>query len=442
MRLCKSHVLVALITVAFIGCASRPPVYQAISSSANPTQEIEQTEAMLKEAQERHVDVLSPENFADAERALNKAKENRMKGKSNEKILDQVAYSRGWLRQANDKANIARASLKNLTDARDGALKARAPEIQPKIWKKTENDLKTVTTAIEDGNLTLAERRGNELVSRYRELETMSLTEGHLTQAFENIKYAKKNDAEKKAPKTYSMATMKLENAERLIKSDPRNSEAIRRASQDAVRESAHLVEVTRKVNAGNTEDLVLLSERQQRKISSLQTESVSAEEELQQSQEQLTAAAQQRQSFEKTKKTQQTAEEIRRQFAPNEAEVFAQGGKVMVRLKALKFPSNKATISPKNTVFLSKVEAVLSKVDASKITVEGHSDATGKFEANKDLSQRRAQAVENFLVSRGTVPKDEIESVGVGPSRPISENNTPQGRAQNRRIDLVIETE
>lgn len=449
MRSFRNHLLAILVAIAFVGCASKPPQYENISSNANPTAEIEKTESMMKDAYDHQIDVLSPENFADAKKSLDKAKKYREQGKTNEEILGQVAYSRGWLKEANEKAELSKITMKDITDARAGALRAGSSEIYPKEWRKAERELESLTTAIEKGSLSPADKRGDSVTARYRELEIMSVTKSNLGRADDNIRSAKLNGAEKNAPKSYNLTMMKYENAEKLIKADPRNTEAIRRASEDATRESMHLAEITRKVNAGNSEDLVLLNERQQRTITNLRSESVSAEEELQQSQEQLDRAERERQelarkqgSLERTKKASDVADEIRKQFKPNEAEVFTQNGKVMVRLKALQFPSNQAILTQKNQAFMAKVETALNSIDTSKITIEGHTDSTGKAEANKALSEKRAQSVQNFLVSKGTVSQDKVSTIGMGPDEPISDNSTPQGRAQNRRIDLVIETE
>lgn len=133
----KQYVAAVALAIAIAGCAGKPPQYQTISSSANPTTEIERTEEMLRDAQGRQVDVLSPKNFADARKTLEKAKDKKEKGKSNEDILEQVSYSRGWLNEANAKAEIAETSMKDITDARAGALRAGAPSLYPKEWKKS-----------------------------------------------------------------------------------------------------------------------------------------------------------------------------------------------------------------------------------------------------------------------------------------------------------------
>lgn len=442
------YLATAALVIAVAGCAGKPPQYQTLPNNANATTEIERTDQMIKEARDRQVDVLSPSNFTDAKKALDRAKEKQEKGKSNEDVLEQIAYSRGWLNEANSKAELSTTSMKDITDARAGALRAGAPSEYPKEWKKAEDQLQDITSSIEKGNMGPADKKGNDLTARFRELEVMSVTKSSLGRADENIKAAKKDNADKKAPKTWGLALMKYDNAEKLIKADPRNSEAIRRASEDAVRESNHLTEVAGKVNAGNTEDLVLMSERQQRQISTLRSENSSTEQELQQSQQQLSAAEMQRQEMakkqaelEKSQDLMAQAQKLRSQFRPSEAEVFTDSGKLMVRLKALQFPSNQATLGPKNQAFLKKVETALGNVDAKKITIEGHTDSTGNAERNQTLSEQRAQAVEKYFVRNG-IAENQVEAVGMGPDKPISDNGTAHGRAQNRRIDLVIDTQ
>jgi outer membrane protein OmpA-like peptidoglycan-associated protein len=70
-------------------------------------------------------------------------------------------------------------------------------------------------------------------------------------------------------------------------------------------------------------------------------------------------------------------------------------------------------------------------------ITIEGHTDSTATAEHNQDLSERRAQAVRQYLESAGIVTA-RLSTAGYGATRPVSSNDTPLGRAQNRRVELV----
>ena len=69
---------------------------------------------------------------------------------------------------------------------------------------------------------------------------------------------------------------------------------------------------------------------------------------------------------------------------------------------------------------------------------IEGHTDARGRAEFNKTLSQRRAEAVRNALVSRG-VAAERLLAEGFGPDKPLADNTSDQGRARNRRIEIKI---
>lgn len=445
----------ALLTVTAImaACASKPVNMPSIPSTANATTEIENTERMLHEARQNQVDVLSPKNFTAAERSFEKAKKMKDKDKPNEKILEELAYAQGFLMDAQAKSEISTTSMKAITAARSDALKANAPTLLPKEWRQAEKELESITKKIEKGDLTKADKEGAEITALYKELEIKAVQRAHLGVAAENIEIARRVGAEKKAPKTWNMAMMKFENASKVIVTNPKNTEIIRSAASDATRESVHLTDVISKVNAGNSEDLVLMTERQQRQIGSLRSVASTTEKELATTEQELAAKsaseekqrqtlAQREQELQKSQELLKTAETLRRQFKPTEADVFVDEGKVMVRLKALQFPPSQATLGPKNQAFLKKVDSALQNIEVGRVRVEGHTDATGNPDKNAILSEKRAQSVEQYLTAKGTLSADQVEAVGVGSEKPISDNSTVRGRAQNRRIDLVIETE
>ena len=72
-------------------------------------------------------------------------------------------------------------------------------------------------------------------------------------------------------------------------------------------------------------------------------------------------------------------------------------------------------------------------------VTIEGHTDSTGSAQMNQELSQKRAEAVKTYLVANKTLPSTRIRATGYGPSRPLAPETTPEGRAMNRRIDVLI---
>lgn len=425
--------LVLVLATGFIGCASTPPNATPIAMTANPTNEIEKTQSMINEARERQVDVLSPTNFTKAEEALNKAISKKSSGKSNEDILEQISYSRAYLKEAADKTQLALTQLPGIQDARRGAMVAGANEAYPRDWNRIGKELESVTKSIEKGNLKPSDKKASDIITEYKKLEVDAVTKRALGQADNNLKIAEKNKAQKIAPKTYTAATMKYENAAKIIAANPRNSVAINKASQDATRESLHLVEVMNKVKQGNTEDLVLQSEKQQRAISSLRKENNQTEAELNE-------MARQQAELQRSQMLINQAANIRSQFKPSEAEVFTEKGRVTLRLKSLQFPVNQATLGTKNQALLERVNEAIETTGPARIIVEGHTDSTGNPNRNMTLSERRAKSVQDYLVANGAVTLSNVEAVGLGSTKPVSDNSTASGRAQNRRIEIIIE--
>jgi len=102
-------------------------------------------------------------------------------------------------------------------------------------------------------------------------------------------------------------------------------------------------------------------------------------------------------------------------------------------------FRSAESTLLSSAQVKLDQVAKALLDVPAHNLIVEGHTDSRGSTSYNQDLSQRRADAVRDYLVQRG-YPADRIQALGKGKGSPIADNASPEGRANNRRVEIVIE--
>jgi len=102
-------------------------------------------------------------------------------------------------------------------------------------------------------------------------------------------------------------------------------------------------------------------------------------------------------------------------------------------------FASGHADLMPGAKAKLDRIVDVLKQQGDHQITIEGHTDSRGTDALNMDLSQRRAESVRDYLVSRG-LTEDKIKATGKGESSPVATNDTAVGRAQNRRVELVIE--
>ena len=104
--------------------------------------------------------------------------------------------------------------------------------------------------------------------------------------------------------------------------------------------------------------------------------------------------------------------------------------------LKGLLFDTAKADIKPEYFSILDEAVKVLEENPGLKIAIEGHTDSVGKPAYNKKLSERRANAVKAYFEKKG-IAADRLNAVGFGMEKPVADNATPEGRAQNRRVVL-----
>jgi len=106
--------------------------------------------------------------------------------------------------------------------------------------------------------------------------------------------------------------------------------------------------------------------------------------------------------------------------------------------LQGLKFNSSQSTFKQESYARMDEAVAVLNEYPDINVLIQGHTDSQGPAEANRLLSQKRADAVMNYLVSKG-ISNSRLSSSGIGEEYPVADNNTSAGRAQNRRVEFII---
>jgi outer membrane protein OmpA-like peptidoglycan-associated protein len=116
--------------------------------------------------------------------------------------------------------------------------------------------------------------------------------------------------------------------------------------------------------------------------------------------------------------------------------DALAEAGRVATQ--GIYFDTGSDRIRPESTATLKEIAAMLQEHPELKLTIEGHTDNSGNPQANQDLSQRRAAAVAAFLTASAKVDATRLSAVGLGDKTPAAPNATPEGRQQNRRVELV----
>jgi OOP family OmpA-OmpF porin len=109
-----------------------------------------------------------------------------------------------------------------------------------------------------------------------------------------------------------------------------------------------------------------------------------------------------------------------------------------VIELEGVNFDFDKATLKPETMVILNEAAALLDKHERVVVEVAGHTDSIGTETYNQGLSERRAKAVQDYLVSKG-VKASRLSAKGYGESLPIASNDTEAGRAENRRVELIV---
>ncbi len=127
----------------------------------------------------------------------------------------------------------------------------------------------------------------------------------------------------------------------------------------------------------------------------------------------------------------------------PSGVEVDAEGCQVLFEptrktliLEGVNFETGQSTLTQESETILNGVAESLIANDTIRVQVTGHTDNTGSRALNRRLSLARAEAVRQYLISKG-VPEDRLTARGMGPDQPVASNRTAEGRAQNRRVEL-----
>jgi outer membrane protein OmpA-like peptidoglycan-associated protein len=129
-----------------------------------------------------------------------------------------------------------------------------------------------------------------------------------------------------------------------------------------------------------------------------------------------------------------------RKTLNPNEGEIFINAtNDIVLRLYGISFASGSSEIKDEHLPLLKKVEEIVQMFPNKKLVVEGHTDDTGERTTNMRLSEKRAYEVMQYLRGALSIQAEKINAIGYGPDKPIGTNTTAEGRAKNRRIDIII---
>ena len=420
------------------------------------------------------------QEYADAEYALER-------GRNIETVRSNAASATEYFRTATTTAELAATALAQAMKSRQDAANARAPELESEIWQQAQRKFGDAIRFLERGDLKGAKRREIEATSLYRDAELNAIKAQYLSGTRQLLADADRARVERYAPITLGKAKRLLAEAERELNENRYDTDLPRSLARQANYEAKHAIylsEIVRKVRDRDltTEQLVLQWESAMREIAGaadvvpdmqdgpdkLTAELVAyvdnlrkenqalgqekaenevrladMEEELRVLDERLGGATAERaalvQRLEAQARVKQQFEEVEKMFTPEEARVFREGNNIILRLVGLTFDSGASQIRPESFDLLAKVERAIDVFPRSELIIEGHTDSHGGDDFNQQLSQARAESVQQYMINAMRIPTYRLIATGYGETRPVASNETESGRARNRRIDIII---
>ncbi len=480
IRIAKVYAVILVAMLVLIGCSQQTVNVKPIPKTEHPAALLDQLAQGLAAAKKERVNLFSPSWFDLARTSYAKAKAGLNKGAELSGILSNIAKGQAQLAQATSTANRTQKHLSDVIKSRDAAYAAGADRYK-KPFAKLENDFIKLTRAVEDDDLGYVRDKKKAVNAHYRDLELRAIKDDNLAEVRQLMQTAESKDMDETAPKSFLVAKSKLMDADMAITKDRYDKAAIEKAVGDARFYAQRVHQMTRvceKLEEMEPEAIALwmegylaqtnthLKENDRRNLSFEEQQAgilnavsnlrnnQSSNSSLVQSKEivieklrQRIAELEGRTYQERADKERLAAEKrfnelynkVQRYFRADQAEVYKKAQHLVIRLKAMQFPVGQAVVVSSNYPLLNTVQKAIRTFENPDVIIEGHTDSTGSEALNQKLSRSRAESVQQYLIHNGVLSADKIAAKGFGSSRPLASNATANGRAINRRIDVII---
>ena len=441
----------------------------------------------LVSANEVQAYVLAPDHYGDGAEAYQRAERIFKDGGKLERIQSLLEKAQAQFERARTLAQSNRTQLEAAYGAREDAEQAGADERAPDLWREGEVALFEAATRLEAERERGVERYKTQAESKFREAELAAIEVSLLAEVEREIAVAKDLDADDYAKTSYAKAIEYLNSARQALAEDRYDTDRPRGLASEALHEAKHAQYVSKlwesiRARDLSFEDVLGISERElanlatlldlavyfddgpgaasqkigdaitelqltkgqlQNQLNETRRHSTLLQEEVDRLQAELGGQSRAKERLQAELARQQRLKDRVRKvealFRAEEAQVVRIEDRLVLRLLALNFSSGQAEIEASHEDVLGKLIEALSAFPETPIIVEGHTDSYGADLTNLNLSNRRAEAVAQYLLNNSPLSPALVTSVGYGESKPIANNETAEGRRQNRRIDVVL---
>ena len=431
--------------------------------------------------------LLAPRSFERATKAYQSAEKKLEKGQRVDRIRRDLDGAIQEYRKAVTAAELAKVTFGNMIKGRSDALDAQANKLAGELWSRAEREFERAAIELEVGDLRAARKRSQSAEESFREAELQAIKTSMLSETRKLLEQARDRRADRYAPKTLQKAEVLLVQAERELDENRYDADLPRSLVREARYEALHAIHLAgylrdardrdlssedlvleweRPIHeiaaAGDLvagldqgyakptaeiieyiEDLRILNQSLQQDLLGREQQMVAMSQEIEELDQRLGGAREERmalaQQLASQERVREQVKQVEGMFTRAEALVFRDGNDIYLRLVGLNFEVGRAEIAPTNYALLGKVEDALRVFPDAALVVEGHTDSHGSDATNLTLSQERATAVSGYLLNSMRMDPSVISAVGYGETQPVANNETPEGRRRNRRIDIRI---
>ncbi len=446
----------------------------------------EEASAALRAANTANGAILAPNAYKEGAELYRRAEKTLADGGSLESIRRDLSRATKQFQKSAKSSAVADAAFGGTLQARADAANAEAATYAPDAWLAAETKFADATTSMEKGRKRSAERSGEQALELFRQAELDAIKANYLNETRALLEKADDIKAERWAPKSFADGSRLLTEAETALNKDRYDTDRPRSLAQQAKHSAKHAIYVSRMADAiddndTNLEDLLLAWEAsigklaaqvdvpvhfdngQEQAVSTIQSAVVNLQSQIalqansiSERDEQINALNGQVAQLQKNLGNKSEAAEALNQvlaqqernrmrfatvenlFNVDQANVLRKGNTVIVRMIGLTFDSGAASLKSEHDQVLNLLNQAIAEFPGATVVIEGHTDSFGSDKTNLALSQQRAEAVEAYLVNQG-LPAGRLTALGYGESQPVANNESPEGRRRNRRIDVVL---
>lgn len=442
-------------------------------------------QARFDAARDQAVHLLAPRTLRDAENRFDGAVRRWEDGREDARFHELLVEAGQWLDAAEGIAEAGRSQFAETLTARGAARSAESATRARPAWDAAEAELLEAGRRFEREDFNEADVRAGRALELYRraaragwrdlflgaairartaalsagasELAPATFAEGeaHLASGEADLEMNRLEDGPRRAGEAALVSFTRAHRIAALFDSVRRRQVPLERIVDEHEDDLARLAEAAgataRRNDTGGTTDRIageiarLRSENarltedlgsERARTSDLESRLATAEGRLIEFEQRFTGA---RDELLAIRERDARLREIQGLFTQSEGEVLLSGDRIVLSLHGLTFESARSEIDESLHPLLAKVQRVITTFPGASVRIEGHTDAQGGARGNEDLSRRRAIAVREHILSRVPIPSSRVEAVGMGEERPIASNDTEEGRARNRRIEVVV---